>query len=449
MAQLTPRHHAVVLGASLGGLLTARVLSQHYDRVTILEKDRVNHYPESRPGQPHTRHLHALLATGLDAMSHYFPDLPQALIDHGAMVNDFAGSMRWYIYGGYRERFTIGFPATTLSRGLLEYLVRDRVLTLDNIELRDQTIVHQLITTADRSQVIGVQVNQPGQLATTTDMMADLVVDVTGRNSPSPRWLKALGYEAAPEQKVTVNVSYATRIYRRDPKDLRSQTWILSSPEPPQEKRFGGIFAIEDDRWIVSVGSWHEDDPPIEEAQFLAFARSLPSPDIYDIVSHAEPLSGIIPHKFPFSLWRHYERLSRFPSGYLVLGDAVASFNPTYGQGMTVAALETIELDRLLTGNISPDRLAQRFFQQVATVVSIPWQLAISQDFCYPQTVGDKPRGTDLMNRYIALVHRATLRDRVVGEVFFRVMNLMVPPVSLLHPRIVWRVWREWVRADR
>jgi 2-polyprenyl-6-methoxyphenol hydroxylase-like FAD-dependent oxidoreductase len=186
------RQHAIVIGGSLGGLLTARVLSKHFDRVTIIEKDRVELQPEVRPGQPQTRHLHALLATGLNVMTDYFPDLLQALVDRGAIVNDFTDSMRWYSYGGYRAKFKIGFNITTMSRVLLEHLVRERVLALPQIELLDRATVKQLVATlagdarsdAPNQRISGAIASRQHSTPETTALSADLVVDVTGRNSP-------------------------------------------------------------------------------------------------------------------------------------------------------------------------------------------------------------------------------------------------------------------------
>ena len=436
------RQHAIVMGGSLGGLLTARVLSKHFDRVTIVEKDRVSQVPESRPGQPQTQHLHGLLGMGLKIMTDYFPDLPLALVANGASINDFAMSMRWHLYGGYRSQFKIGFPSTTMSRGLLEHLIRERVLAIPNLTLLDRAIVKSLQTTPNRDRVIGTIVAQHDSQSQTRLLSADLVVDVTGRSSRSGQWLEDLGYDPPPASKVHVNVCYTTRIYRRDPEDPRSHAWILNSPTPPQQANFGGIIPIEGDRWIVSVGGWHGNWAPTTEAGFLEFVRGLPSPDIYDIISQSEPLSEIVPYKFPFSLRRYYERLRRFPVGYLVLGDAVSSFNPTYGQGMTVAALEVAELDRLLTQNVSPTQLAQTFFQRIAKIIDIPWQLAVGEDFRFPQTTGVKPLGTDFINLYATWVHRTTLHDPVVCETFLQVMNLMIQPICLLHPRIVWRLLR-------
>jgi 2-polyprenyl-6-methoxyphenol hydroxylase-like FAD-dependent oxidoreductase len=369
-------------------------------------------------------------------------------------MGDFAGTMQWYTYGGYRKRFKMGVQSTLMSRSLLEFLVRERVLALPNVTLRDNCGVLGLVTAASTGdgpsplsagvsgqQVTGVQVEYRNQ-AQQEILNADLIVDCTGRGSRTSQWLKELGYQPAPESEVRVDVGYATRVYQRDPADPRGTDWVLVTPEAPKENRFGGIFPIEGDRWICSIGGWSGDHAPLDEAAFLEFARSLPAPDIYNIISQARPISDIMPHKFPYSLRRHYEKLKHFPEGYLVLGDAISSFNPTYGQGMTSAAMQAAELDALLRNRHSLDGLALAFFKRAAKVIDTPWQLAVGEDFRFPQTTGPKPPGTDLINRYVAKVHRATLHDEVVGEAFLKVMNLMAPPPSLFQPRIVWRVLR-------
>ena len=240
-------------------------------------------------------------------------------------------------------------------------------------------------------------------------LIADLVVDCTGRGSRSPQWLAGLGYAAPSESEVKVDVGYATRSYRRNPAEAGASDWILCTPEAPAETRFGGMFPVEGDRWIVSIGGWMGDHAPTDEPGFLEYARNLPAPDIYNIISRSEPLSDITPHKFPSSLRRHYEKLARFPEGYLVLGDAICSFNPTYGQGMTSAAMQAAALDTLLVerkGNLAG--LAPAFFKRAAKIMDTPWQLAVGEDFRFPQTTGPKPGGADSINRYVAQVHRAT-----------------------------------------
>ena len=240
-----------------------------------------------------------------------------------------------------------------------------------------------------------------------------------------------------------MGMGYTTRIYRRKPGDLVGAELVMVSPTPPHDKRSGLIFPIEGDRWIVTLGGWAGDHAPADEQGFLDFARSLAAPDIYNIISRAEPLSDIITHKFPASLRRHYEQMKRFPDGYLVMGDAICSFNPIYGQGMTSAALQVAALGKLLgqrQGNLAG--LAQAFFQQAAKVVDIPWQLAVGEDFRYPTTEGKKAPGTDLINAYVTQVHKATHYDTIVYAQFLKVMNLMEPPTSLFKPQILWRVFK-------
>lgn len=202
------------------------------------------------------------------------------------------------------------------------------------------------------------------------------------------------------------------------------------------------MFPIEGDRWIVTLGCWAGDYPPTDEASFLEFARSLASPDIYNLISRIEPLSDIMPYKFPANLRRHYEKLAAFPAGYLVAGDAICSFNPIYGQGMTSATLQAAALDRVLQTQPTRNALAHAFFKEAAKIVDIPWQLSVGEDFRYPETTGPKAPGTDFINRYVERVHKATHNDTVVYGAFLHVMNLMKPPASLFHPKIVWRVLR-------
>lgn len=446
MTSSTPLTHAVVLGGSMAGLLTARVLSEHFDRVTIIERDAVSDRPESRKGQPQTRHLHGLLASGMEILSHYFPDLPDALRAGGAIVSDMGEGMHWYAFGGLRIPTTLGRDAALMSRPFLEYLVRQRTLARPNVAMRTGAAVVGLLEDAGR-RVCGVRLASDTR-AGGAELRAHLVVDCSGRGSRSPIWLRELGYETPTTSEVTVDVGYATRLYRRDPADARGRTWTLFTPDAPRETRFGGLFPIEGDRWILSMGGWGGDHCPTDEAGFLAYARSFPLPAFAEIAGGAEPLSEIGAYKFRSSLRRHYERLRTFPEGYLVLGDAICSFNPTYGQGMTSAAMQARALDTLLRergGRI--DGIASAFFRRAAQVIDTPWQLAVGEDFRFPQTAGPKPAGIDMLNRYVALVHRATQHDSAVTRAFLQVMNLLAPPASLLSPGVVLRVLRAgWKR---
>jgi 2-polyprenyl-6-methoxyphenol hydroxylase-like FAD-dependent oxidoreductase len=436
--------HAVVIGGSLAGLLTARVLSDYFDQVTILERDPVIDLPQARKGQPQTVHIHGLLTKGFQLLEQYFPGIGEALVEGGALTGDFAEGIRWHQFGGYKVQSTSGLIGMMMGRPFLEWQIRQRVVALRNVTLRSSCAASELITSADQKRVIGVRVidraggNQPEVLS------AGLVVDASGRGSSALKWLDQLGYSIPDEEEVKIKVGYATRLYRRDPQD---QYGVMISADPPTGTRGAYLFAIEGDRWIVTAGGYLGDHPPTEETGFLDFLRSLPAPDIYNILSRAEPLSEIFPYKYPASLRRHYEKLNRFPEGYLVLGDAFASFNPIYGQGMTSAALQAKALDEILKKRGSLHSLWRPFFRRAAKVVDTPWQLAVGEDFRYPEAEGKKSLLTDFLNGYVLKVHKATHYDKEVYAQFLRVMNLMEPPASLLSPKMIWKVLKQHSQA--
>lgn len=435
------RDHALVIGGSLAGLLAARVLSDHFDRVTIVERDAVADRPEPRKGQPQTRQFHGLLAAGLDLLTDFFPRLDDDLVEGGAMVRDMGEAMRWYHFGGYRKQFEAGLRGMLVSRPFLEWHIRRRVLALPNVTLRDGHAVGGLEVSAEGQRVTGVAVADRADEDESATIPAALIVDASGRGSRAPAWLEHLGYAPPPEEEVTVKVGYATRYYRR-PEGEGADEMVMTAPTPPDEKRMAVLSPIEGDRWIVMAGGWAGDYPPGDEPGFLAFLESLPVTDIHEIVSRAEPLSEIIVHRFPANRRRRYDKLRRFPEGFLVLGDAVASFNPVYGQGMTSAAMQARALDEVLQGGTTPKNLWRRYFRQAGRVVERSWQLAVGEDFRYPETEGRKPPLTDLLNAYVGRVHRATHSDTVVYGQFLQVMNMLAPPTTLMHPRIVLRVLR-------
>jgi 2-polyprenyl-6-methoxyphenol hydroxylase-like FAD-dependent oxidoreductase len=243
-----------------------------------------------------------------------------------------------------------------------------------------------------------------------------------------------------------MDVAYASRTLRRVPGQAADGAWFVTISTPPTHKRAGVLFPIEGDRWIVTLVGFHGDHPPTDDEGFLAFARSLPVGDIASILEVAEPDSPIVPHRMPSSQWRHYEKVRRAPAGFVALGDAVCSFNPAYGQGMTSAALQVQALARILdqVGAESPT-LPRRFYQAAKKVIVNPWQIAAGADFLLPETTGPKPPGTDIVNRYIRKVFIAAQHDEVVNAAMIEVQNLLAPPPSLMKPKIL----RRTLKASR
>jgi 2-polyprenyl-6-methoxyphenol hydroxylase-like FAD-dependent oxidoreductase len=435
--------NALVIGASMGGLLAARAMSVHFDHVTVFERDEITDLAEPRKGQPHARHLHSLLAQGLSVFERFFPTLRRDLLAGGATLGDMGADIRWFAFGGYRKQFESGMMGVMMSRPFLEQGVRRCVMALPNVTFRSNVEVKQLTTTPDRTRVTGLQVeSRVNPTAVAEIVEGDLIVDASGRGSATPRWLEALGYSPPAETAVTINMGYATRTFRRRPGDLEGAKLILIAPDFPSHTRAGNVMPVEGDRWMVTLTGWGKDYPPTDADGFLAYTRSLPAPDLYNLLKRAEPLTDGVQHRLPSNLRRHYERMARFPERFLVLGDAVCSFNPAYAQGMTSAALQAAALDTALESSRELDGLSGRYFPCAARVVDMPWQLAVGEDFRSPGTSGPRPPGLTVLNSYVERVHVATQTDTKVYRDFLDVMNLVKPGTSLLHPATLWRVMR-------
>jgi 2-polyprenyl-6-methoxyphenol hydroxylase-like FAD-dependent oxidoreductase len=447
---------AVVVGGSLAGLLAARVVAERYGEVVLVERDRLDDEgsPVPRKGVPQGRQVHGLLPRGAVALERLFPGILDALETDGAVRGDLGLDMRWYHFGGYKRRVRSDLPGVSQTRPLLERHVQRRCLGLPNLRLRDGREAVGLVAGPDRSAVTGVELRPTGGGPPET-VPADLVVDAGGRGSRAGSWLEALGYGRPPETAVRVDVSYTTRLYRRRPDDFErlGAKLLIVYPRPPAERRMGVAFPVEGGRWIVMLAGWLGEAAPAEEAGFLDYAHSLPAPDLHDLVRDAEPVSGFAVHKFPTNLRRRYEEMRHLPAGFLVVGDAACSFNPVYGQGMTVAALEAEALAATMAAlearGQGPEALPGTFFRSAAEVIDNAWRLAVGEDFRFPGVTGARPLGTRLANRYAGLLHEAATADERVYRAFLDVMNLTRPPATLFRPDVAWRVLRHRLAGAR
>jgi 2-polyprenyl-6-methoxyphenol hydroxylase-like FAD-dependent oxidoreductase len=438
--------HAVVIGASMGGLLAARALADHFDQVTLVERDQLPDSPKPRKGVPQGQHTHGLLARGRAVLELLFPGFTAEMVARGALSADIAENVLWFNYGVYLKSPGSRLIGLAISRPMLEGGVRERLLRLPNIQVREQLDVLEPVVAADRSRVTGVRVQSRDGSDKLEEIGADLVVDATGRGSSSPDWLARLGYPKPREERIKVNLGYVTREYRRLANHLHGKTGAIIAACRP-DWRFGVILAQEGDRWIVTLGGYLDDHVSPNDAAFLEFARSLPTSEIFDVIRSTEPLSPLRQYKFTTNLRRHYEEVTRFPEGLLVYGDALCSFNPVYGQGMTVACVEALALRECLMSGA--EGLAGRFFRAASKLIDIPWQIAVGSDLQHPGVVGERTMQVRFVNWYIARLYQAAHRDSLLAHSFLEVANLMRRPVALLAPRIAWRVFKSGLGLGR
>ena len=428
---------AVVLGASMGGLLAARAMSGEVARVTVVDRDVLPEGAELRKGVPQSGHAHGLLASGYRVLDAYFPGMMDELEAGGAPRADVVGDFLWFQYGRWKLRHHAGLLGMTVSRPCLEAAIRRRVRALPNVKFLEGTDGVKPVFDASAQRVTGLTI-RPRDGGGEHVLDADLVVDASGRGSQSPKWFEEWGFGRPETQVVKVDVGYATRVFERRPGDFFGSNGGIIAGTAPRETRYGAVLAAEGSRWVVTLVGIVGDHPPSDESGWTKFAASLPVSAVHDLVATAKPLTDIATYRFPANERRHYERMKRFPAGYLVIGDAVCSFNPIYGQGMSVAASEARALDEALAGGL--DNVAPRFYARTKKIVDIPWLIATGEDLRYPQIEGPRPPGASVVNRYLERVHAIASSDPFVCRKFFDVLTLLAAPPSLMSPRVVWRV---------
>jgi len=431
--------HAVVLGASMAGLLTARVLSESFSQVTVIERDVLPAGAGQRRGVPQGRHLHALLCRGGQILDDLFPGLTKQVAEAGAPVGDLLGNIRWFLSGHRLAQVDIGQPLLFATRPMLEAHVRSLVKGLSGVTFLEGRDIIGPVAAGNKRRVTGVRVRSEGGAEDVID--ADLVVDTTGRASRTPVWLEELGYARPVADKVIVDVAYATRTYRLPP-DVLGTDQLIMNFWTPDNPRAAGLEKT-DDRFILTAAGLLGDHPPTDPKGFDAFVASLKFPDIPEAIRAGEPLDDPVAFRYPANVRQRYERIRDFPDGFLVLGDAVCAFNPIYGQGMTSAALQANALRGLLASG--QPLTWRRHFQAMAKAVDDPWTISTSNDLAFSGVTGRRTPLVRVVNAYLPRLHELGERDPEAAAAFLRIVGLLEPPATMLRPGLALRVMtRRW-----
>jgi 2-polyprenyl-6-methoxyphenol hydroxylase-like FAD-dependent oxidoreductase len=436
------RAHAVVMGGSVAGMVAARVLSDHFQHVTIVERDRLPAEPDHRPGVPQSFQAHQLIAGGRQVLERLFPGLDDTLAAAGAPLIDLVNDARLHFAPGVLARGPSGAKLRSITRIRLEWEVRKRLGEVPNVSIVQNAGAVGLLSTPDRTRVTGVRLERavpaggdvPGHLD------ADLVVDATGRRSRAADWLTALGYDRPSVNVVDGHVSYATRLYEEIPlPEGTGMLWTIA--RAPDNPRFGLIFPVEGGRSLALVGGIGKDcRAPTEDKAFLEFSRSLIDPMIHEHLRTARPLTRAQAYRQLDNQWRHYETIARMPERFVPLGDSVCAFNPVYGQGMTVAALEGTALgDELATGGL--EGLAARAQRRFSKIIAPAWLFATGEDYRWSTTDGPPvPRLARIAHAYIDHVILLALGDPKVAALLVEVGQMAKPFNVLFSPRLLVRV---------
>ncbi|GAA2442302.1 FAD-dependent oxidoreductase [Streptomyces lavendulocolor] len=428
--------HAVVIGGSIAGLLAARVLAEHAERVTVVERDRFPEGPEPRAGVPQARHTHVLLEGGQLALEQLLPGVVDELDEQGAPRLGMPRDMVQWQGGRWFRRTASTAYLYTGARPRLEHLVRRRVLADPRITAVENTDAVGLL--GDAARVRGVLVRERGAGGGSRPLEADLVVDASGRGSQAPQWLAAIGAEPAHEETIDTGLAYATRVYRDGSDGGLAECLGLYVVPNARQPYGGGALPIEGGRFLVTLSGLRGDEPPTDGDAFTEYAKRLPHPILHDWLTRAHPESTVRSFRRTANVRRRYDRPGRRPAGFLATGDALCTFNPIYGQGMAVAALGAVALrDALADPRRTPTTL--RVQRALCRASRQAWDISAGSDRTMPGAVGNATASRPLDRPaawYLDRVQARYTGDPVVGRAFRSVLMLTSPLSALFAPRV-------------
>lgn len=443
--------HAIVIGGSVTGLCAARVLSDAFDRVTVIDRDTCPDSAMDRPGVPQSRHIHSLLARGRLELNKLFPGFDDAMRAGGAHELDSNAAFAILRPSGWAPRAINDLPQLFASRALTESVVRRILRRRPNVSFLERTTVAGLQAVRQKHlRATGVQLT-PLDGGAPTEIQGDLIVDASGRSSRAPEWIQQLGLSPPKETIVDSFCGYSSRWFKAPDRSTLPKDWwwqgVWIDMKVPENTFAGVLFPVEGDRWLVTVGGAARNYPPHDEAGFMDVLHQLRSPIIGEMVSLADPISPVYGYRGMANRFRHYERWSERLDGFVALGDAACAFNPMYGQGMTAATLSATILSDCLQqyGPLDP-QLPHKFFSAQAKFQRVPWAIASGADFRLPDTEGKRPRFSHLIGPYLEILFRAGDDDAVIRKRTLEVGHLLKAPSALFAPDVTARVLKWWLQ---
>jgi len=438
---------SVVVGAGIAGLATARVLADYFERVIVLEGDSLPPGAATRPGTPQSKHAHALLAGGQKALTALFRNFERDLARAGAVPLRVASDFLFERPNYDLPARDLGIRLFSMSRPLIESVVRKYVAAVGNIELRDKCRAKEfaVVRNGHRAKVTSVRYEDVAGKREQIDTV--LVVDASGHGSLTLAALAAAGQPAPQEDSIGVDIGYATTLVEVPTDAPADWKCLITFPDYPKNTRGAFVLPAEGNRWMVTLSGRYDEKPPAEWSAFVEHMRLTRTPAAYNAVRNAKRVDEIALFGFKASRRRRFEQMPQFPAGLLPVGDTFCRFNPIYGQGMSVACQEALLLQRLLdslannsTERVTLDNLACSFFNQAQPIIDTPWSTAAVPDFLDPRTDGVRP--PDLANtlNFSAATFKLAVEDPAVHQVLIEVQHLLKPGSALREPALVERV---------
>ncbi|WP_459503455.1 NAD(P)/FAD-dependent oxidoreductase [Bacillus sp. C1] len=426
---------AIVIGGSIAGKLAAKALSDSFQEVIILEAGEECNEKSPRKRVPQTYHPHVLLKGGEEAIEKLFPGVMTQLKEDGGIVNNFTGDLKWHHFGLWKQPFHGELNAVQQSRPLLEWHIQKRMREVANITTKYEMMVEQLIIDQQYNKISGVKVRCM-KTGNKENFHADLVVDASGFGSKNIEWLKTHGIEVT-EEKVWIQLFYATRVFYLKQNERPNWCNLLFSPSFPENPYGAFIQTIEDNRYFVTFSGYANEHAPKTDEEFLAFARKLPAPDVIQFLEQAEPITDIKIHKIPYQVRRRFDLVKNMPEGFFVIGDAYCRFDPVFGQGVSVTAMEAAALQTSLKRRTSlPNGFTREFYKRISKIIATPWEMVTTEAYRHPNIKGKQSFIRPFQQWYTKKVYQLSASNTDIYMRLVRVMNLIRSPLHLFHPKV-------------
>ncbi|EJQ80538.1 FAD-dependent oxidoreductase [Bacillus toyonensis] len=427
---------AIVIGGSMAGKFAAKALSTSFKEVIILEVGDKWDGKASRKRVPQSDHPHVLLKGGEKAIEELFPTITNELIKAGSIINNFTRDLKWHQFGLWKQPFIGEVHMIQQSRPLLEWHIQKRIDQISNITITYKTLVNGLLVDGKLNKVCGVKVKYL-ETGMQEEVHADIVIDASGFGSKSMEWLREYEIEVQ-EEKVRIDLFYATKMFQLKENEELDCCNMLMSPSFPENPYGVLIQTIEDNRYFVTFSGYANEKAPQTDDEFYDFAENLSISNVTDFLNKAEGITDIKTYKIPYQVRRRFDLVNNVPEGLLVVGDAQCRFDPVFGQGVSVAAMEAHQLQLLLQSRKQLDKtFTQQFYKKTADIIEIPWDMTTTEISRHPQLKRELTTKQKFQLWYTKQIYRLSASDSDVYIRLVRVMNLIRSPFHLFHPKVL------------
>ncbi|HFJ9287016.1 TPA: NAD(P)/FAD-dependent oxidoreductase [Bacillus toyonensis] len=427
---------AIVIGGSMTGKFAAKALSTSFKEVIILEVGDKWDGKASRKRVPQSDHPHVLLKGGEKAIEELFPTITNELIKAGSIINNFTRDLKWHQFGLWKQPFIGEVHMIQQSRPLLEWHIQKRIDQISNITITYKTLVNGLLVDGNLNKVCGVKVKYL-ETGMQEEVHADIVIDASGFGSKSMEWLREYEIEVQ-EEKVRIDLFYATKMFQLKENEELDCCNMLMSPSFPENPYGVLIQTIEDNRYFVTFSGYANEKAPQTDDEFYDFAENLSISNVTDFLNKAEGITDIKTYKIPYQVRRRFDLVNNVPEGLLVVGDAQCRFDPVFGQGVSVAAMEAHQLQLLLQSRKQLDKtFTQQFYKMTADIIEIPWDMTTTEISRHPQLKRELTTKQKFQLWYTKQIYRLSASDSDVYIRLVRVMNLIRSPFHLFHPKVL------------